>query len=82
MSSDDETMSLAEIREIAEVQLDQMLRMAHEDLRDLTTEQRFGVITSSLSRLPISRAVLMVGYAVAIERLVMREQLDEGLSER
>lgn len=71
---------LREVRVLAERQLDDLLAIAKDDLPDMRSEERFLFLLTLIRRLDLHPMTGWSVMVVAIERIIMKEQLDSDLS--
>lgn len=69
------------VREAAEKILDGLYRVLDDEMSDMPTEQRFDLLVLMLLRTEVSRTVMAAALVTALERLHLKETLDEQLGE-
>lgn len=78
MANYDETLAAA--REQAESKLDDVLQLMREELHGVPSEHRFEMMMLILKRIDLDPFVAWVIVAVAAERLLLHEELDQDLA--
>lgn len=74
MANFDETLQAARVQ--AENQLDEVLGVMRLELQKVPTEHRFEMMLMILKRIGPDPFVMWVGYCIALERLLLSEEID------